>query len=119
MKNVFVITDTPIQSTMIVTTHAVNLCSGGAGPPVDMREYSMFSLGQIQRKVSTFEVKLNTCFLSNTRGCGATNCVGVVQVHDQASSPLHFLMASAPPAEDGAELDRVVFVRLKGWFYEV
>jgi hypothetical protein len=26
-----------IQSTMIVTSHAVNLCGGGAGPPVDMR----------------------------------------------------------------------------------
>jgi hypothetical protein len=36
-----------------------------------------------------------------------------------SSYPLRFLMASAPPAEDGAELNMVVFVRLKGWFYEV
>jgi hypothetical protein len=43
----------------------------------------------------------------------------VCVVHDQASSPLRFLMASAPPAGDGAELNMVVFVRLKGWFYEV
>jgi hypothetical protein len=48
---------------------------------------------------------------------GATNCGGLV--HDQASSPLRFLMTSAPPAEDGAESNMVVFVRLKGWFYEV
>jgi hypothetical protein len=26
-----------IQSTMIVTSHAANLCGGGAGPPVDIR----------------------------------------------------------------------------------
>jgi hypothetical protein len=72
----------------------------------------MFSLGRMQWKMSTFGVKLNTCFLSNTHGCRATNCVGVV--HDQASSPLRFLMASTPPAEDGAELNMVVFVRWKG-----
>jgi hypothetical protein len=122
----------------------LNLCGGGDGPPVDMRSnltfskrtksnrhpgsslmFStksrqrnrhphpgsnlMFSLGRIQWKMSIFGVKLNTCF--------QTNCVGVV--HDQGSSPLRFLMAFAPPAEDGAELNRVVFVRLKDWFYEV